>query len=348
MTVDPKISVLMAVRDGERWLGQAIESVLTQTFSDFELVVVDDGSIDGSSDILSSLSGRDARIRIMHQRSEGLVKALNRALAVARGPLVARLDADDVALPERLARQAACFDELAALVLLGTWAEEIDDEGCCIGQIRPETYPARLKEILRRQNPFVHSSVMMRTSLARRLGGYREAFLGAEDFDLWLRMSECGMVANLPQALVRYRLHGGNTGRSLGVRQIFSVRLAHAASAAREISGVDPSDQLLRPPNWWDPDVQAQFYGEAAQICRFLEMADPELLRTNPPGEFRLPSLRQILELSHDEKKCARRAMLNLLAAKRRPAGTSLCRLAIMILVLLVGRPAYRSLGMRS
>src|SRR5262245_61111342 len=102
MNVDPKVSVLMPVRNGERWLREAVESILVQTFSDLELIVVDDGSIDGSSEILSNLSRRDARIRVVHQRPEGLVTALNRALTQARAPLVARLDADDVAMPERL------------------------------------------------------------------------------------------------------------------------------------------------------------------------------------------------------------------------------------------------------
>ena len=342
MSADPAVSVIMPVRNGERWLAQAVESILAQTLSGFELVIVDDGSIDGSPAILSALSRRDARVRVVRQAPEGLVKALNRALALARAPLVARLDCDDVALPQRLARQASCFNQLPALVLLGSWAEEIDDEGRHIAQVQPETEPERLAEILSHRNPFVHSSIMMRTALVQKLGGYRQAFLGAEDFDLWLRMSECGAIANLSQALVRYRRHGGNTGRSLGVRQIFSVRLAQAASSARRLSGFDPADRLVDPPDWWAPDAYGQFYGEAAQLCRFLELADPKLLETDRIDKIRSPSLQQVLDLSHAEKRLAYRAIYNLLAARRRPEGLSLDRLAVMVPVLLVGRAVYQ------
>jgi glycosyltransferase involved in cell wall biosynthesis len=337
----------MPVRDGERWLAQAVESVLAQTLSDFELIVVDDGSIDGSAGILLALSRRDGRVRVVHQPPQGLVKALNRALALARAPLVARLDADDVALPERLARQASCFNQRAALVLLGSWAEEIDDDGRCIGQVRPEIEPERLAEILPRRNPFVHSSMMMRTALVQRLGGYRQAFLGAEDFDLWLRMSERGVIANLPQPLVRYRQHRGNTGRSLGVRQIFSVRLARAATSARRSSGFDPADRLLDPPDWWAPDAQGEFYAAAAQVCRFLELADPKLLESARIDEVRPPSLQQLLDFSHAEKRLAYRGIFNVLTARHRPAALSLGRLAVMVVVLLVGRAMYRGLRTR-
>jgi glycosyltransferase involved in cell wall biosynthesis len=344
MSDELKVSVIMPVRDGERWLAQAVESVLAQTLADFELVIVDDGSIDGSPAILSALSRCDDRLRVVQQPPEGLVTALNRALALARAPLVARLDSDDVALPERLACQVSCFSQFPALVLLGSWAEEIDDEGRCIGQMRPETEPERLAQILPHRNPFVHSSMMMRTSVVQKLGGYRQAFLGAEDLDLWLRLSECGEIANLSQPLVRYRRHRGNIERSLGVRQSFSVRLAQTASRARRSSGIDPADRLLEPPDWWAPDAYGQFYGEAAQLCRFLELADPKLLETGRIDKIRRPSLQQLLHLSHAEKRLACRSIFNLFAARRRPEGLSLGRLAVMLLVLLVGRVVYRLL----
>src|SRR5438067_4632558 len=96
----PKVSVLMPVHDGERWLAEAIEGVLDQTLSEFELIVIDDGSTDNTADLLAELRQRDSRIYLVRQPAEGLVAALNRGLALARGPLIARLDADDVALPE--------------------------------------------------------------------------------------------------------------------------------------------------------------------------------------------------------------------------------------------------------
>ncbi len=329
----------MPVRNGEAWLGAAIESVLGQTLADFELIVVNDGSTDATPDIISALSGRDERIITIGQpRQLGLVKALNAALAVARAPFVARLDADDMALPERLMCQTRCFDEQPDLVLLGSWAERIDDRGRRTGALRPETDPARLAVVLSTRNPLVHSSVMMRTALVKKLGGYREAFLGAEDFDLWLRLSEHGAVAILPQILVRYRVHGNSVTRRFALRQYFSTRLARAAAAARAELGTDPAKDLLSTPDWWAPQAMNEFYAEAAAVCRFLEMADATVMAARGTGDVRLPSAQQLLEFSHAEKALAERSLLNLMTARDRPAALSLHRLVAALATLLIGR----------
>ncbi len=342
MSVDPKISVVMPASNAEPWLAEAIESILGQTLPEFELIVVDDGSTDRSADIISALSQRDDRIHALrHPQRQGLVSALNTALAVARAPLLARLDADDIALPERLSRQAECFAEQSTLVLLGSWAERIDEQGHRIGAVRPETKPERLRQILQQSNPFVHSSIMMRTDLLRRLGGYRHPFLGAEDFDLWLRMSEHGVIANLPETLVRYRVHGGNVSRRLGVRQCFSARLARAAAVARRSSAADPADRLSGPPDWWAPEAAHEFYAEAAQICRFLELADRGVLAAHGTDGVQLPNVQQILGLSHAEKKLARRCLFNLLTERNRPAGLPFGRLAFALATLHIGRAIY-------
>jgi GT2 family glycosyltransferase len=343
MRADPKVSVVMPVSNGEAWLATAIESVLEQTLADFELIVVDDGSTDASPDIIAASSGRDDRIFTVRQpRQLGLVKALNAALAVARAPLLARLDADDVALPDRLLRQARCFDERSDLVLLGSWAERIDDGGRRTGDVRPETNPERLAVILQKRNPLVHSSVMMRTAMVKKLGGYREAFLGAEDFDLWLRLSEHGVVAILPQTLVRYRVHGNSVTRRLALRQCFSTRLACAAAAARANSGADPAEHLSGPPDWWAPQAMSEFYAEAAAICRFLDMANPGVIAACGTGNVRLPNTRQLLEFSHVEKVLAQRSFMNLLTTRNRPAALSLRRLVAALATLLVGRAMFQ------
>jgi glycosyltransferase involved in cell wall biosynthesis len=344
MSARPTISVVMPVRNAEAWLAQAIESVLVQTFADFELIVVDDGSTDASPEIISALSRRDSRIRAVRQpQPEGLVSALNMALGLARGELLARLDADDVALPERLAQQVRCFDEQPSLVLLGSWSERIDEGDRHIGYTRPETNPERLAEMLQKSNPFVHSSVMMRTALTQKIGGYRNAFLGAEDADLWLRLSEHGVVANLPQILVCYRVHGGNVSQRFGVRQCFSARLARAAAAARRSSGVDPAARLSGPPDWWAPEAAQAFYAEAAHICRLLDLADRSAIATHRMDEVRLPSARQIVELSHAEKLLARRSLVNLLMQRNRSATLSARKTASALAILLVGRALFRS-----
>ncbi len=343
MRADPKVSVVMPVSNGEAWLAAAIESVLTQTLADFELIIVDDGSTDASPGIIAASSARDERIVTVRQpRQLGLVKALNAALAVVRAPLLARLDADDMALPERLSYQARCFDERPELVLLGSWAERIDDSGRRTGVVRPETDPARLAVILQKRNPLVHSSVMTRTALVKKLGGYREAFLGAEDLDLWLRLSEHGVVANLPQTLVRYRVHGNSVTRRLALRQCFSTRLACAAAAARAKLGTDPAEDLSSPPDWWAPQAMNEFYAEAATICRFLDMADPSVLAARGAGDVRLPSPQQLLEFAHVEKVLAQRSLLNLLITGNRPAALSIRRLIAALATLLFGRAMFQ------
>jgi glycosyltransferase involved in cell wall biosynthesis len=343
MGADPKVSVIMPVRNGERWLAPAVESILGQTLSDLELIVVDDGSIDTSAQILSALRRRDPRLRLTHQQPDGLVAALNRALALARAPLVARLDADDVALPERLDRQAACFERHDRLVLLGSWAEKIGAEGRCIGYLKPKNEPDRLAETLLRRNPFIHSSVMMRTALVRELGGYRRAFLAAEDFDLWLRLSEHGAVANLAETLTQYRCHDANATRRQAVRQCFSSRLAVAASALRRSSGFDPADRLLGPPDWWAPDALREFYAESALICRFLDLADVATLVLGRMADVQVPGLKQILDFSHAEKRLARCAIFNLRQAREAPPGFSFVRGAAVLLTLLMGRAVHRA-----
>jgi GT2 family glycosyltransferase len=343
MPTDPQVSVVIPVMNGEAWLAAAIESVLFQTLTDFELIIVDDGSTDASPDIIAAMRARDARIRAVRQpRQLGLVRALNAALAVARTPLLARLDADDLALPQRLAVQVRQFSERPDLVLLGSWAEKIDDSGRRIGEARPEPDPGRLALILQRRNPFVHSSVMMRTAVVKRLGGYREAFLGAEDFDLWLRLSERGVIANLPETLVRYRVHGGSFSKRFAVRQCFSLRLGLAATAARRTSGTDPTEHLSGPPDWWAPQAINTFYGETAAISRFLDMSDAAVIEARGANAIRLPTSQQMLEFTHAERVLARRSLINLLTMRQRPSSLSQRRVVAALFMLVAGRAIAR------
>ncbi len=206
MTV-PGVSVLMAVHNGVPWVRDAVASVLAQTAGDLELIVVDDGSTDATPDLLAAV--RDPRVRVERQSRAGLTPSLNRALALARAPLVARLDADDTALPERLERQRAFVDAHADVGLLGTGAREVDEAGREVRVVRPPTDDRALRRALIRRNPFVHSSIVMRRALAERLGGYDPALPVAQDYDLWVRMSAVTRLANLPEPLVVRRLLPG-------------------------------------------------------------------------------------------------------------------------------------------
>jgi glycosyltransferase involved in cell wall biosynthesis len=203
----------MSVRDGAPWVLQAVDSILGQTAGDLELIVIDDGSTDGTHDLLATV--HDERARVVPQERRGLTRSLNRALSLATAPLVARLDADDLALPERLERQRAFLAARPDVGLLGTGALETDAAGREIGRIVPPERDAELRRILIRRNPFVHSSVMMRRALVQGVGGYDERLLVAQDYDLWMRLSRITRLANLPEVLVVRRVEPkrGRPGR---------------------------------------------------------------------------------------------------------------------------------------
>ena len=197
----------MGVRDGAPWVHEAVESVLGQTASDLELIVIDDGSTDATPDLLAKV--RDPRLRLERQAPAGLTRALNRALALARAPLLARLDADDLALPGRLERQRGFLDTHPEVGLLGTAAREVDTLGREVRVVSPPVEDAAIRRALIRRNPFVHSSVLMRRAVLDRVGGYDEALPVAQDYDLWMRMSRVTGLANLREPLVIRRLLAG-------------------------------------------------------------------------------------------------------------------------------------------
>ena len=196
----PAVSVLMSVYNGAGRVAAAIDSVLGQTDGELELIVIDDGSTDATPAELARV--RDPRVRLVTQARTGLTRALNRALALARAPLIARLDADDVAEKERLARQRAFLDRTPEVGLLGTAAAELDAAGRQVRVVRPPLDDATLRRALIRANPFVHSSVMVRRDLLERAGGYDETLPVAQDYDLWMRLARLTRMANLAEVLV--------------------------------------------------------------------------------------------------------------------------------------------------
>ena len=200
----PAVSVLMGSYNAGGWLDAAVRSVLDQTFGDLELIVIDDGSTDGSGSRLRAIA--DPRLRVERQARAGLTRALIRAAGLARAPLLARLDADDLAAPDRLERQVAHLRAHPEIGLLGTAAREVAADGGERGLVRPPEDDGALRWALIRRNPFVHSSIVMRRELVERVGGYDATFPVAQDYDLWLRLSELTRLANLPDVLVARRL----------------------------------------------------------------------------------------------------------------------------------------------
>lgn len=204
----PRVSVLMAVLNGLPSVLDAVASLQAQTLRDWELVVVDDGSSDGTGDALRRAAVDDPRIRLLHnERPRGLPFSLNRAFRAASAPLVARLDADDVAYPTRLERQVAFLDAQPDVHVLGTGADLVDDAGAPLPSARPAEHHAVLAARRFRQVPVIHPSVMMRREVLERLGGYDARLRRAQDHDLWLRAFQAGLrFHNLSEPLIRYRV----------------------------------------------------------------------------------------------------------------------------------------------
>jgi len=311
----PQVSIVMPVRDGERWLSASIDSVLQQTLADFELIIIDDGSLDQTPAILQSYARRDQRIRAFAVDRKGLSTALNHGLAQVRAALTARLDGDDLCMPNRLERQVQYLSGRRDIALLGSWAEMIDENDKVLRRIMPKTGHDDLVRLLgRRLNPFVHSSIMMRTEVARAHGGYRAAFEAAEDYDLWLRICKTNQIANLAEFLVQYRKHQANVSQNKMVRQAFSVRLAQRCQFSHPTVGSETALQLDEPPDFLSPQARSTFYAEDAAIYRFLALAEPQASSRVDVNSIDLPQFRRrILQLSHDERKLAGSAVMNLL-----------------------------------
>jgi len=313
LATTPAVTVLMPVRNGERWLEQSLRSVALQTIHDFEFLIVDNGSTDRTPEILARACAGDQRFIALREPHRGIVPALNTGLAAARAPLIARLDADDMALPNRLERQLdfmSCHPEVG---LLGSWADVIDTRGKVYGHRRPLTGHDDLVRILKFSNPFIHPAVMFRTELVRRLGGYRAAFEVSEDYDLWLRMSEVTVLANLPEPLVFYRLHAGNLMFRKVVRQSFSVHLAQCSARLRRASGHDPVDAMLKAPKWWEKDSDDSFFAKEAQLFRLLGLADRKAIEHADFGAIENVDPADLgFALNGTDRKLARRAIANL------------------------------------
>jgi glycosyltransferase involved in cell wall biosynthesis len=233
----PRVSVVMAVYNGEAFLSQAVESILAQTFADFEFVVIDDGSTDSTESLLGEYSRRDSRIQVTRQPNAGYVAALNAGCAVARGELIARMDADDLSEPGRLARQVAFLDERPEVAVVGSSLLLITAEGRPFYIAAYPQEPDDARGALARGNPLGHSTVLIRRSALEAVGGYRAAFVDAEDYDLWVRIARSYEIANLPDLLGCYRIHPDNTSHRNLARQAVSIAAARASVLLNQGAG---------------------------------------------------------------------------------------------------------------
>ena len=227
-----RVSVVLPVRDGARYVRAALDSVLGQTLEDLEVIVVDDGSTDETPSILGAYD--DARLRVVGRPARGLVPALNEGFALARAPLVARMDADDVSAPTRLERQVAWMNASQHLGMVASWSVVVDEHD---RELRRELLPSEPSDLARRlllRNPFRHGSAVLRKAAVDAVGGYRASYGHNEDYDLWRRLVGAGWeLGAVPEFLYRYRSHGASVTNTDPRRRDERERLRDELWAAR-------------------------------------------------------------------------------------------------------------------
>jgi glycosyltransferase involved in cell wall biosynthesis len=260
----------MPVYNGSRYVAQAIDSVLAQTFRDFEFLIINDGSKDDSLSILRRYEGLDERVRLIDRPNTGVVRARNELIRAARGEFLALIDQDDMARPERLALQVEAFDRDASLVAVGSSASIVDPDGAVLGFGTPPATHDAIDDVLMTAPGGWHilsPSAMLRTRAVVAVGLYREGFDYSEDADLFLRLAEVGRLANLPQRLLSYRVHL-ESGSHLGTVAQRDSHHRAAVEAARRRGVAEPpapaksalSDMAAQPSRthvmwaWWALD----------------------------------------------------------------------------------------------
>ena len=235
----PKVSVLMGVYNGSPYLREAIDSILGQTFEDFEFLIIDDGSTDDSVEIIRSYS--DPRIKLhLNDGNIGLTKSLNVGLSLARGELIARQDADDISLPNRFTKQVEFMDQHAEVSVLGAQVQLIDETSRPIN--RPTwkklSSPIGLKWQSMFDSPFIHSSVMMRHAVVwQKENGYDENFRTSQDFELWSRLSEKYLLQNLADTLLKFRQCENSVSKGYKPEMIEKVSTLFVSNINNNTSG---------------------------------------------------------------------------------------------------------------
>jgi glycosyltransferase involved in cell wall biosynthesis len=242
------VSVVLPVYNSRRYLAAAIESVRAQTMSDFELILVDDGSTDGSAKVMDAAANGDARLRVIRRPNTGLVGALNDGLAAVRGQFVARMDADDLCVAERFAKQLRYLEENPRCVAVGAAVDLIDPAGRRLKTMHaPRDHAEIVKELLGGNGAaLVHPAVMYRAGALPAVGGYSLAFAGyGEDWDLFLRLSLHGSLANLGDVLLQYRMHPHSYNHTRRADQVHDYLAA--VNRARALNSLAPMTALIGP-----------------------------------------------------------------------------------------------------
>jgi glycosyltransferase involved in cell wall biosynthesis len=282
----PQVTVLMGVFNGAAYLRHAVDSILAQTFQDFEFLIINDGSTDDSRAILRSYADRRIRV-IENEENIGLTRSLNRGLRLARADLIARQDADDVSHPARLEKQVAFMEANPEIVVVGTQARYINSRG---GLIRVGGWNKLRSEFgvrweLMFNSPFVHTSVMFRHSVVWQIeGGYNESFITSQDFELWSRLSRRYRMCNLPDSLVDLRLHQDSMSANYSTEKVAKVGQVLRDNLQMNLPSYQNVDEWI---NIWlglnNPRVHS-FCASGNDVLKHLKRIYEQFLSIQPEG----------------------------------------------------------------
>lgn len=269
ITPTPRISVAMSVYNGERFLPAAIESILVQTFTDFEFLILDDGSTDSSRTIIERYSAQDSRIQPIFRENRGLIASLNQLIEKARAPVIARMDDDDISLPTRFEQQIAFLDANPDYGVVGSWTYDIDENGAPYpvdGPDHPIDHNAFLSTIENGGQLLCHPVAMMRRDVVLAAGGYHAAFRHCEDFDLWLRLANMTKLCSIPERLMLYRHYLGQVSNHHAVEQQTGTAIARLAYRKRVAGVADPTMALTRLPPIEELDTLFEHPGASREV----------------------------------------------------------------------------------
>ncbi len=245
----PAVSVVLPVYNAGKHLVTAIGSIVDQAFQDWELICVNDGSTDQSALILDWFANRDPRIHVIHQENAGVVSAANRCHQIARADLICRMDADDIAMPDRLSHQVDFMDNHSEHVAVSGSILEIDVDSEPLGlQTLATNHETIVQRLLHRETGLFQPASIMRADAFRKVGGYRREYQWIEDHDLWLRLSQVGRLGNTNELVLCYRQHASSgTWQKSNRQRDLMTQLLREAYSQRDIPGT--AKTLLTPPS---------------------------------------------------------------------------------------------------
>lgn len=266
------ISVIMSVYNAEKFLKKSIESILNQTFSDFEFIIIDDCSTDNSTEIIQAFAKIDKRIKLVsNEKNKGLTKSLNKALRLSKGKYIARMDADDISLSERFQVQFDYLEENKELFLVGSWAMEVDSAGRYGKKMEPETNFNKLQKKLINENNIIHPTIFFRNKKGLF---YREKFRYAQDYDFYLNLLSSGeKLINMPKVLLEYRVYAESISIAQKPFQRFFTEKAKCFYHERKAKSIDSYDAFI-PEEEFNVCDKVQLQGQIYSALKFFKVKE--------------------------------------------------------------------------